>query len=262
MAEAAQKFLICLLIAGILLAPGCTNTPPTITQLPKNTSAAGQAYPQYSGDVPLETGNGNQAKNETQLPPLPPLPSSPQQNQAQNSSLLLTGIYPKQDGVKLAAVGAVASAWAGDGENGSKYYYLKAGESATLADGTKLELASLNDDWSRGGVWATYVIGGARKTANVGDTAEAGAWTVRTIDLFVAPEKVYAVFNLTDFGGEKAINATVGSKIYASGSHIYEVSGVYSGYTGNYSAAILSEDSQEYAALVGEELPLPLGQAG
>ena len=262
MAGTILKIFVFLLISGILLAPGCTSTPPTITQLPKNTSAAGPAYPEYSGDVPLETGNGNQAKNETQLPPLPPLPGTPQPNQAQGSSLLLTGIYPKQDGAKLSAVGAVASAWAGDNENGSKYYYLKAGESATLLDGTKLELASLNDDWSRGGIWATYVIGGARKTANVGDTAEAGAWTVRTIDLFVAPEKVYAVFNLTDFGGEKAINASVGGKIYASGSHVYEVTGLYSGYTGNYSAAILSEDSQEYAALAGEELPLPLGQAG
>lgn len=254
-----QKLIACLLFCGALLLAGCASSPPSIMPIEKNASPGGANYSDYGISVAQPEANQNAApKNQNPLPKLPDIPKALQPKGAANGTLKLEGISPKANLANLSPVGAVAKAWAGEGEDGAKYYPLAPGGTALLSDGTKLELSSLNSDWSQGGVWATFVIGGVRRTVNVGQETEVGNWKVRAMDLYLPPEKVHAAFVLSDFGAQKELNLTIGTRIYTSSQKVYEVAGIYSGYAGNYSAVVLSEGQKKYTLEVGDEKPLPL----
>jgi len=253
-----QKLVICLLFCGVLLFAGCASVPPSIIPIEKNTSPDDGNYAEYGMNVAEVPSQNAAPKTTNPLPKLPDVPKVLQPKNGSNSSLKLVEIRQKAEHEGIAPVGAVAKAWFGGYEEGANYYYLVPGGTAMLSDGTKLELASFNSDWSQGGIWATFVIGGTRRTVNVGQEADAGGWTVRTMDLFLQPEKVYAKFLLSDFDAQKELNVSLGTKIYTSGQKVYEAVGIYSGYSGNYSGVVLSEGQRRYSFETGEEKPLPL----
>lgn|GEM_PF-3430119 len=247
---------IALVLAGMLLMSGCISTAaPSIRSIGKNNSSADDAHPDYGGNAAIVQDESPLAS----LPPLPEIPPVPKPNDETGGSLKLVNISQK-GGATLAPIGAVALAWKGDAEGEGKEYALKIGETAILPDGTKLELASLNSDWSKGNIWATFVIGGTRRTANVGQVADAGEWRVKTLDLYLPPEKVSANFLLTVFGAQRGLNVSSGGKIYASQNEIYDVTGIYEGYAQNYRAVALSNGKDGFVFTVGEEKALPLGQ--
>ena len=264
MVEGIQKLAVCLLFCCILLSLGCVSSPPAIMPIGKNNSSTGANYVEYGTGVaqPVPSPVIAAPKNQSALPKLPDIPpllppKEVQNNSSQNNSLKLEGIFPRGNLTNLSPIGAVAKVWTGDNESNAGYYPLLPGGTTTLADGTKLELSSFNSDRSRGGVWATYVIGGIRRTAGVGQVSDAGNWNVRTMDLYLPPEKVFASFLLSDFGAQNELNVTLGTSIYPS-SHVYEAAGIYSGYTGSYSAVMLTEGQRKYIIEAGEEKSLPL----
>ena len=255
------KLAFCLAIAGMLLTSGCVSTSPSITPIKKNASEPEQFYPQYTNDAPpAPPEDNNTTKTLLPLPSLPPIPSVLQPKGDANDTLKLEGVFMKAPGAKTTPAGAFVEAWKGDSGDGSEYYTVKLGESAALSDGTRLEVSSLNDDLSLGSAWATYVIGGTRRTVGVGQTSSAGDWNVRTVVLYLPYEKVAAAFEMNANGARKELNVSVGGRIYAPGGKIYEVKRVIAGYATDYSSAVLSEGANEYVFNAGDEKPLPLGQ--